>query len=230
MRSSFQKALSVGEDYVVTGDAHHHLVHVIRIEEDEKILLTNGQGLQVVAQVQSITKKELRLKHVELREQHRSFAVDLALGMPKKEALELCLKQATELGLRKIYLIRSAYSQTKMPDDERIQSLLVSALEQSNAPYLPQVISSAWDELPWSQYQTCLMLDSQTTTPRPSTAMSATHSQLLIVGPEGGFSPEEITKLHAVDNLRVLHLPTPILRSPTALATGVGYVLKSLLD
>jgi 16S rRNA (uracil1498-N3)-methyltransferase len=230
MRCSYEEHLKLSDSYVITGDAHHHLVHVVRIEQHEVILLSNGEGLQVEAKVESISKKEVRLKHQVVREQQREFAFDLALGIPKKEALELCLKQATELGFKTIYLIRSDYSQTKLPDADRLKSLLVSALEQSNAPFLPKLIPCGWEDVPWDLYSCALMLDSQTKVEQKKIMLGQKENQLLIVGPEGGFSSSEISFLHAVEKIHVVHLPTPILRSPTALATGAGYLLKSLLD
>src|SRR5690606_39103516 len=107
---------------------------------------------------------------------------DLALGMPKRDALELCLKEATELGFRKIFLIRSDYSQMKAPEMERMEKLLVSALEQSNAPFLPLIEESRWEDLPFGEYESGLLLDSQTERPETKVEKSGLKSQLLIVG------------------------------------------------
>lgn len=230
MRCAYQEGLSLSDNYVITGETHHHLVHVVRIEQGEAILLSDGVGLQVETIVETITKKEVRLKHQSVRQTPRAFNFDLALGVPKKEALELCLKQATELGFKTIYLVRSDYSQTKLPEAERLKSLLVSALEQSNAPYLPKLIPCSWEEVPWTNYESSLMLDSQTRVDQKPLSLDPKSEHVLIVGPEGGFSPSEISLLHGVEKMHVVHLPTPILRSPTALAAGAGYMLKSLLD
>lgn len=228
MRASFQKDLTIQDSYQLRGDAAHHLVNVVRIEMGEEILLLNGAGLRVKTKVSSLSKKEVLLTSIEQVTAERTFQMDLALGIPKKEALELSLKQAVELGFRKIFLVRSQYSQTKLPETERIMSLLVSALEQSNSSYLPEIHSVSWNEIPANDYTEILMMDSQNETKK-------THGQkmtaaLLIVGPEGGFSPEESALLHQLPKIRIVNLPTPILRTPTAVATGAGILLGSLLD
>lgn len=228
MRAHWIDSLQIDESYTLRGDALHHLVNVIRIEANEELLLLNGKGLFVETLVQSISKKELQLKTIKHYTKERSYTLDLALGMPKREALELCLKEATELGFRKIFLIKSEYSQMRFPEEERVQKILISALEQSNAPFLPEVITLDWKDINWANYEESVLLDSQISESR--TQEKKNHGEsILIVGPEGGFSPSELQYLRALNNVQIVNLPTPILRSPTAVATGAGLVLQRLL-
>ena len=229
MRAHFQKKLVTQEEYLLKGDSAHHLVNVVRVAVGDEILLLNGMGLTITTVVISISKKELCLKKLTSSEVKRSYSMDLALGIPKKDALELSLKQAAELGFRKIYLIRSKYSQIRIPEENRLESLLVSAVEQSNSPFMPEVILTEWEMIPCADYGQILMMDSQS---RANNMASAPKSdaRLLIVGPEAGFSDDELALLHNLPGVSVLNLPTPILRTPTAVATGAGIILKSLLD
>lgn len=229
MRSTWLPTLEDQDVYSIIGDQHHHLAHVIRIEAGEELLLLNGKGQAVKTIVESVSKKEVRAKKIELTNSVRAYRFDLALGMPKKEALELSLKQAVELGFRKIYLIRSAYSQMKPLDPERLNQILVSALEQSNAPFLPEVIYSNWEQISWSDYQEALMLDSQVGEGQKYDNFDSEIPKLLIVGPEGGFSEEERTLIQSKTKVLGLKLPTPILRTPTAVAAGAGFLLGELL-
>ena len=228
MRALYLSDLAIQEEYSLRDEPLHHLVNVARIEKDERLLLLNGQGLCVETLVISVNKKELRLQHTSHHCSVREYNFDLALGMPKRDALELSLKQATELGFKRIFLIRTDHSQMKAPEDERSLKLLISALEQSNAPFLPELIVTSWDKIPWNEYQSALLMDSQTKnqqkTPRQVT------SSLLIVGPEGGFSCNELRFLYQLEQISVVNLPTPILRTPTAVATGAGILLERLLN
>lgn len=230
MRALYYPALDERETYSITGDALHHLAKVIRISPGEEVLLLDGKGLGVVGKVESISKKELILSCLKTIRQEQKINLALALGIPKKEALELCLKEATELGFRKMYLIRSAYSQTRIPEPERVKSLLVSAMEQANSFYLPEVCESRWEELPFADYGHSLLLDSQTEASQNTTNESKNSAALLIVGPEGGFSPEELDYLRKAPQVESMRLPTPILRTPTAVATGAGILLGRLLN
>lgn len=230
MRAVWIKDLDVADDYTLKDDVLHHLVNVVRVEVGEDLLLLNGDGLFVETNIVSISKRELRLRKTKSYSKDQSYHFELALGMPKRESLELCLKQATELGFRKIYLIKSDYSQMKYPDEERTQKLLVSALEQSNAPYLPEIVESNWEELPWSSFDLALLLDSQTKQIIAKSDHSVTGKRLLIVGSEGGFSPAELKYLHSQEVVKVVNLPTPILRTSTAVPTGAGLMIQSLLN
>ena len=229
MRASFQEDLKLQETYQIKGDAAHHLVSVLRIEVNEEILLLNGAGLSVKTKVSSISKKEITLTKFDQFEEPRKLIMDLALGIPKKEALELSLKQAVELGFRKIYLVRAEFSQTRLPEAERLKSLLISAVEQSNAPFLPEIIHAAWEDIPTTEYAEILLMDSQNKS-QNANAVTGLAARLLIVGPEGGFSQNESKILHNLPKIRILNLPTPILRTPTAVAAGAGILLGSLLD
>lgn len=229
MRSAWMPELVNAPNYVIKGDQYHHLVHVTRLEKGDDLLLLNGKGLSVTTKVVNISKKELVLEFISTTSSERGFPYDVAIGMPKKDALDLCLKQAVELGFRKIYLVRSAYSQTKLPEESRLQSVLVSALEQSNSAFMPEVLSASWEEIHWDDYEKVLMLDSQSSSSVPTKDQKPA-SILLVVGPEGGFSPEELTFLRTKPKTEAIHLPTPILRTPTALAAGAGLIMQRLLD
>jgi 16S rRNA (uracil1498-N3)-methyltransferase len=226
MRAHYKKDLEISDEYELSGEVLHHLVNVIRIESGEDLLLLNGQGLVVQTKVQKVSKKVLRLIKVVHSYQERLYDFNLALGMPKRDALDLCLKEATELGFKTIYLIRSDRSQMKFPESARLEKLLVSALEQSNAPWLPQIICTDWGQLPWSKVGHSLLLDSQT--PTDSFLIAPNGSCLLIVGPEGGFSDQELKLFRSQQSLQAVNLPTPILRTPTALAVGTGMMIQSL--
>lgn len=228
MRALFLSELLAQEVYEIKGDALHHLLNVVRVETGEKLLLLNGKGLMLETSIESISKKSLFLKMISQKMETRNFSYDLCLGMPKRDALELCLKEATELGFRTIYLIRSAFSQMRFPENDRVHNLLVSALEQSNAPFLPEVQMVDWKEVNWNQYGEILLMDSQTKSGATGTTKGPS-DRILVVGPEGGFSPEELVYLRGLPMTKVVNLPTPILRSPTAVATGAGLLIQSLL-
>lgn len=231
MRATYIPELKKESEYILTGERLHHLVNVIRIEEGEELLLFNGSGFQIKTLVTNVSKRELRLKFLEEQSSERKYILDLVIGMPKRDALDLSLKQATELGFRRIFLIKSGYSQMRFPEKERLENLLVSALEQANASFLPEVVESTWDNIPWDDYPEGVLMDSQTMgKPWKTSEFKVEEPKILIVGPEGGFTAEELSFLHQKENLKVLNLPTPILRTPTAVAAGAGFLLQSLLN
>jgi 16S rRNA (uracil1498-N3)-methyltransferase len=228
MKALWQDQLRVEEKYLLNTSELHHLLNVTRSEVGEELLLLNGQGLKVWTRIDSITKKEVCLTYLNSKHEVRQYRIAAAIGMPKREALELCLKQAVELGLSEIYLVKSAYSQMRHPEPERIHKVLISAVEQSNAAFIPRIINASWEEIPWSSYQLCSYFDSLAA--GGSAPLAPVESCLMVIGPEGGLSPAEVDLLNSQANLLSVHLPTPILRTPTALAAAAGYVIGALLD
>lgn len=227
MRALFKYDLLVQDFYDIDGESLHHLVNVIRLRSGEKLLLLNGQGLQIETIVESVSKKSMKLKKLTSQLVKRSFEFDLILGVPKREALELCLKEATELGFRKIHLVKSDYSQIRAPENERLIKLLISAVEQSNAPFIPEIISCSLEKVFWEDYPEIIVFDSQSLSSQTRQTPGLL-KKALVVGPEGGFSPDEKAYLQEKSHLKAIHLPTPILRTPTAVAAGMGYMLESL--
>lgn len=227
MRAVYLENLTIEESYSLRDEPFHHLVHVARIEIGERLLLLNGAGLEIECEVMSFNKREIVLETRRHESKSLAFHLDVALGMPKKDALDLCLKQLVELGVSNCYLVRSQYSQMRLPERERMQKLLISALEQSNSPQLTKIVSSNFDEIDYSQYDQVVVLDSQY---RPPSPRGGAGRYLLIIGPEGGFSAEEFEFFNTLPNLTRLNLPTPIMRTPTALSCGVGVILQRLMD
>jgi 16S rRNA (uracil1498-N3)-methyltransferase len=228
MRAHWERSLEILDEYTLRDDSLHHLVNVARIDQGESLILLNGNGLIVETVVEVITKKEIRLRKTNHYVKDRPFHLDLVLGMPKREALELCIKEATELGFHTIYLIKSDYSQMRFPETERLNKLLISALEQSNSPFMPMVLFVEIKDVPWESYSQALLMDSQSQKTFKKMETSSA-KKVLIVGPEGGFSSAELSFLHSLEMVHIICLPTPILRTPTAVATGAGIVIQSLL-
>lgn len=229
MFAQFIKDLQLHDAYELRNEAYHHMIKVSRLKRKDHVLLLDGNGLKVFCELEDFDKKSVFLKRIRSLYEERTYQMDLLIGMPKKEALELSLKQATELGFENIILVRSDFSQNKGIDSERVEKLLISAIQQSNAPFLPTVNHKRLSEVNFSQYSRLLLLNSQGEKFELSSKVKQLR-QLLIIGPEGGFSEQEIDFFNKQPRLESLKLPTPILRTPTAVATGAGILIHHLLN
>jgi 16S rRNA (uracil1498-N3)-methyltransferase len=229
MRAVYINSNLSDSEIVIDGDSFHHLVHVVRVRQGDEILLLNGKGKKSRAMVKIISKKNLSVQLIDGLFVERKFDLDLALGMPKKESLELCLRQATEIGFRNIHLIEADFSNIKDVELSRLEKILISSLEQSNSAYLPKISKLNWDEILYSNYDLVLRLESQPMTNIPS-FNTGPKKALLIVGPEGGFSKRETDYFQSHPSIQHLNLPTEILRTSTAVSVGAGWLLKGLMD
>jgi 16S rRNA (uracil1498-N3)-methyltransferase len=219
MNFSLAKTLSV------TGETHHHLANVTRLEKSEEVLLLNGAGSKALARVLEITKKEIQFALTEIIQLPKSEHYDVLILIPKREALESMLKAAVEMGVGRIYLVKGQRSPEKLPEERRVQALMQSALEQSNNPWAPEVLECGkLSDVPSGSFGEILMMDVALDSSEAAQKVRIPGQKtLLIVGPEGGYAPEERAMILAWPQTRVVSFPTPILRAPTALIAGLGW-------
>lgn len=216
---------SAGELVQITGDSVHHLT-VARVRENEKILLLNGKGQRLLGIIQAFSKKSVDIKITDSENMLPTHDLSLAIAMPKKDAFEDILKMAVELGVREIFPLTSDYSQHEYELNERVQRILESALVQSNNPFFPKIHpEQALNDFLNLHTDTIAFFNSKKAKSPAFSEISV--KKTILIGPEGGFSPEEIFTISKYPKILEIHLPTPILRAPTAVASSIGYLLSS---
>ena len=218
----------------ISGEKANHLRKVVRIKVGEKILLLNGNGFSAEGLIESYNKKEIQVKILELKHKEtKGPFFDLAFCTPKKNACDEIFKIATELGVGEIHPIHSEYSSRYPLNFERVGKVLESALIQSNNPYFPKVN----DVLNFNDLGKLFVHYDKVFTFSSTADVKVSRSQikgfkkgLVVIGPEGGFSPEEEAFLESEKKTTVIHLPTPILRAPHALSVAVGFLVGCLIE
>ncbi len=232
MRAIFEreKKLEVGSCLVISDERAHHL-NVVRTKTDDMILVLDGVGRKAFTKVVSITKKEIHLHIDEIQEEHKTSKAALFVSVPKKDAFEDILKNATECGFTDIYPLTTNFSQYIFENNERVNKIIESAMIQSNNLFRPLIHDQK--ELkdflkdPDIKFTSTFLFTSFEQKPFSAIKRELNlNSWGVFIGPEAGFSNEEegliiSSKFEPI----VVHLPTPILRAPTAVAVSVGYVI-----
>lgn len=216
--------VKTGDVLSVTGDAAHHL-NVVRVKNKEVILLMNGKGSILRGEIQSIAKNLIEIKIEEAKCFEAKHELSLAIANPKKDAFEDILKSAVELGLRHIYPLSSDFSQYDYAPSERIQRVLESALIQSNNPFFPVIHEQQTLKNFLTTHQDTLVFFNSQINPDSEKNAANDHAKTILIGPEGGFSPNEVADILKYSSVLEIHLPTPIMRAPTAVASSVGYLI-----
>lgn len=220
---SFRKE-NAAKSILITHESARHL-HIVRVKVDEEILVLNGDGLKAFTKVGAISKNQIELLINSIEESSAAHEISLAIATPKKDAFEDILKIAVELGVQNIYPLTSEFSQYDYLPNERIQRILESALIQSNNPFFPVIhkqenLDFFLDHLQMPLY----FFNSRPGDCGKSEKISG--ARIILIGPEGGFSPREEHNILSKTHTFSIHLPTPILRAPTAVATSIGYLLS----
>lgn len=208
----------------LSGESAHHL-NVVRARVGEEILLLNGKGTKLFAVIVAIDKKTVIVDIVGRNFEAHQHSITLAIATPKKDAFEDILKIAVELGISHIRPLSSHFSQYDYAVNDRTSRLIESALVQSNNAWVPEIAQ----QVSLSKFLEELALPLFFFNSRPYEIKKKNpivpSEFVVLIGPEGGFSNEEISLISQHPHTTPIHLPTPILRAPTAVATSVGYLL-----
>jgi len=210
-------------DEVIIDEDTHHLLNVVRVQVNDELLLLDGNGLKVHSKIVSLSKKQVvaRLDSIE-RSGRNNLSV--AIGCPKRESFEDCLKRCTELGVSHIIPLITKYSQLKNLNIERCQKILTSSLEQSNNSYMPKLLPlTDISKLELGPYENkiCLSMFSGTN----KKISYSEKNDLLLIGPEGGFDTDEEEELRSQE-FQFLNFPTPILKTSTAVCVAIAHRLS----
>ncbi len=222
----FTQNLAEGAHLEISGDRAHHLLKVIRLKAQEQLMLLDGAGTQLLAEVSDLDKKSLAVKVLKKQTFHPTDHLHLYVGIVDKDAMEEVFRQSVELGFSSITPLITKYSEQHFDFSERHQRIFESALIQSNNPFFPKVLPAKKFEnfmqeiIPSEQY---FYFSSHTKKQHvPSQLLKAN----LIIGPEGGFSSEEESLLNQQTNIFVHQFPSAILRTPTAVCAAAGFLFS----
>ena len=222
MRAVYLKDIQ-DEHIEIDGEKFHHFKNVLRLRVGTHILCLNGNGSDREYIIDSIFKKSMKLKAKSLiNMRDHGHELSLAIACVKKDALDLSLKMASELGFKKITILETEFSQRYRLNRQRMESILISALEQSNSPYLPKLEVEKL-EVFLEKNKKIFYLSMKN---EKSPSVDNYKDYTLLIGPEAGFSESEHELICQNIETIPLHLNTNILRAQTAVAAGCGFVLS----
>jgi 16S rRNA (uracil1498-N3)-methyltransferase len=216
---------SVGDDITLAGDEGRHAVAVRRITVGETILLADGSGTAVRGPVQSTDKASLVMRVEEVLGTHQGeLRFIAAQALAKGDRAELAVETLTEIGVDEVVPWQASRSIVKWVPDRaerqlsRWRSVAREATKQSRRFRVPVVtVPMSTRELALRIPETALTLLLHETASAPITTVTLPTSGdvMIVIGPEGGISPEELEALTAAGGVPVL-ISDGVLRTSTA--------------
>ncbi|MGD2117058.1 MAG: 16S rRNA (uracil(1498)-N(3))-methyltransferase [Chromatiales bacterium] len=211
--------------------ASHYLVQVLRLREQAELILFNGDGYDYPAQLLDANKKQTLVSIGQRSdiEALPTLPIHLGLGISKGERLEYALQKAVELGVTEISLLDTEFNAVKLPP-ERLQKkmthwqkIMIAACEQSGRKRLPQLHALQPLQQWINQADAELKLMLHPTANRRLMDYGKPASVCLLIGPEGGFSEQEIRQAQQQD-FQPLRLGRFVLRTETAPLAAIAAV------
>jgi 16S rRNA (uracil1498-N3)-methyltransferase len=212
-------------DIVIPSDQAKHL-KVLRLNTGDKISASNGKGLlfELVLNRTGKTDYTAKIASFDVRKGECDRNITVALGvLDDKNRMEFAVEKITELGAVSFIPLITEFSQKHRINIDRLQSKAISAMKQSKRSVLTTIKPAvSFSELlkTATSYDTVLLADEFGDKPNIS---SLPNNILIIVGPEGGLSENEI-KLCDEHNFTKWSLGSRRLRAETALITMTSLV------
>lgn len=208
----------------VTDTDFHHIKNVMRLKLGEKVVVVNYDKQVFLTKIIEFNKKDCLLEIVEeIKQKDNSFNLTIAQSLIKKDNFELVLQKTTELGVSKIIPLHTKRSIIKIDDfskkKQRYETIVKEASEQSERVSLP-IISNMMsikdiDYLIYDLVFVCYARNNETNKLSDYLKYANENTKVLfLVGPEGGFTEDELEYLE--DKSQFVSLGKTILRSETA--------------
>jgi 16S rRNA (uracil1498-N3)-methyltransferase len=187
--------LSVGP-MVLAGPEAHHLATVLRARPGYAVCLFNGDGAEYQAAVIEVRKKEVTIDVLGRCTPQREldFRLEVAAPLPKSDRGDYLLEKLTELGVSRFVPLRTLHSVVH-PREARLDKLERAVIEASKQCGR-NVLMEIGPLTPWADY--CWDAELPATrllahpAGEPMPAIPRTGGVAIAVGPEGGFTDEEI--------------------------------------
>ena len=192
-------APDIAETLQLPEQESQHAVRVLRMSEGDELEVVDGCGCRYVCRITLAHSKRCAVEIVERVEEKPRWGCEIVLAVaPTKnlDRMEWLAEKVTEMGVDRIIPLRCRYSERKELKTERLGKILVSAMKQSLKAVLPQLdeMTPVMDVIgmPFAGKKYIAYCDSRIGRRLFSQEFVKNENTLILIGPEGDFSPEEI--------------------------------------
>jgi 16S rRNA (uracil1498-N3)-methyltransferase len=220
----------------IAGADAHHLRHVLRLRPQDPIIVCDGKGAEYQARILSTGSRNIQVELLATVEKSVESPLDLALAQAylKEKKMDNLVRHLTELGVTR-WIPFMAGRSVAVPDPKRLstrnqrwQKIALEALKQCgrNRPLIIEPAVPFQDALALSApYDLKFIFWEKSADQKPSDLQSFVRPArvFVMIGPEGGFEPAEISAAQA-SGFRIACMGPRILRAETAALTAAALV------
>ena len=208
------------DEIILSAEESKHATKVLRKKEGDILNFTDGKGAFYKAEIIVADSRKCRLKVVstEQKEKQHNYHLHIAIAPTKNmDRFEWFLEKATEIGIDEITPIICTHSERKKIKTERCNRILLSAMKQSLKFHVPKLneAMSLSDFIKQDYEGTKYIAHCEDGEKKELKRVNKTEKTIILIGPEGDFSPKEI-ELALQNQFKAVSLGTSRLRTETA--------------
>jgi len=214
------------------GSDAHHIGNVLRLKAGDWIQISDGLGNSFKAEIERTSSKSVKISvKSAIQKAARAEPPVLALSIFKSEKFEIALQKTVELGCRRIIPVKCERSlphlaKSSASKNERWNKIAIAAAKQSGLPFIPCVEKmlsfEALCDTEMKDENRAMLYEGKAvmTLPEYFKSSKKNSGHLLLIGPEGGFSSEEV-EMASRSGISTVSLGPQILRVETAAIAAV---------
>ncbi len=230
----------IGQEGKIIGEDVKHIYKVLRLKENQNIIINNCLGEEFLSEITAISKEEVTFKILEKINTNNESTVEISLfqGLPKAAKMDLIVQKGTELGIVKFIPTLTERVDIKLKGDfkklDRLNRIALEAAKQSKRTIIPEVLEPiSFDELTNKIQEFDIFIvpyedKKDYGIKELSKEVKSLNKEIksigILIGPEGGFEENEIIKLKEF-GAYIVTLGKRILRTETA-----GFTITALIE
>lgn len=230
----------IGQEGKIIGEDVKHIYKVLRLKENQNIIINNCLGEEFLSEITAISKEEVTFKILEKINTNNESTVEISLfqGLPKAAKMDLIVQKGTELGIVKFIPTLTERVDIKLKGDfkklDRLNRIALEAAKQSKRTVIPEVLEPiSFDELTNKIQEFDIFIvpyedKKDYGIKELSKEVKSLNKEIksigILIGPEGGFEENEIIKLKEF-GAYIVTLGKRILRTETA-----GFTITALIQ
>lgn len=214
----------------------NYLMNVLRLKDGASVLVFNGRDGEWCAELMSEGRKKASLTLMEpTRPQPDAPPLSLLFAPIKVGRLEYMVQKMTEMGAGHIRPVLTDHTQLHKLNLDRLNANIIEAAELCGVLHIPrlhapQKLGDFLDQ--WGENECLIFCDEGEARNNPLPILQGLKGEKisLLIGPEGGFSEQERTRLKAMAQVTSIPLGPRILRADTALVAAMAIVQAAMGD
>jgi 16S rRNA (uracil1498-N3)-methyltransferase len=225
--------LAAGAEVALDRDQAHYLFSVMRLGPGAAVAVFNGRDGEWRARVAEAGRAGLLVAEARTAAQRVPPDLWLLFAPVKKARTDFIVEKATELGAARIQPVFTRFTNAERLRPERLRRIAIEAAEQCGETHVPEVAEAVrLDRLlaDWEPGRRIVFCDERREAGPAAAVLRAAGAVAgqapgpwaVLIGPEGGFAPEEAERLRALPYVVAASLGPRVLRADTAAAAALA--------